>query len=347
MPPSHVQELNPNELWLIATDEAGYGPVLGPLVVAATVWRAPATLVNDDWYPLLRDSITSLRPEPDDPRLWIADSKAVYQSGDTLCHLWRAADSALEAELDGAIGPGRNCLPSLWRHFDRRYGADAGRLPWVRGFDPSATRSTFKSNSTPGVVRAPSPPIREIPRSQVPQLLAPQLHAARATVVWPPRINQLVRRHGNKATLLSHLTLRLVNDILMSLPAGPVEVWCDKHGGRARYGSIVQHFFPGPLVSVIEEGRARSEYLAAGPRGPLRLRFLAGSERLVPTAYASLIAKLLRELSMAAWNSFWRAREPSLRPTAGYYVDGMRFLEEVAATAARERIPPDWLRRSV
>jgi hypothetical protein len=54
-------------------------------------------------------------------------------------------------------------------------------------------------------------------------------------------------------------------------------------------------------------------------------------ERYLPTALASMTAKYLRELSMRAFNEFWCARVPGLRPTAGYPTDAPRFKREIDA----------------
>ena len=48
-----------------------------------------------------------------------------------------------------------------------------------------------------------------------------------------------------------------------------------------------------------------------------------------------MTAKYLRELSMRAFNEFWSAHVPNLRPTAGYPNDAQRFRKEIAA-AQRE-----------
>jgi hypothetical protein len=61
-------------------------------------------------------------------------------------------------------------------------------------------------------------------------------------------------------------------------------------------------------------------------------------ERFMPTALASMTAKYLRELSMQAFNEFWRAFVPELKPTAGYYRDAWRFKKEIAAKQQELRI---------
>jgi len=50
----------------------------------------------------------------------------------------------------------------------------------------------------------------------------------------------------------------------------------------------------------------------------------------LPTALASMTAKYFRELAMRAFNHFWAAAVPNLRPTAGYPVDARRFKADIA-----------------
>ena len=57
-------------------------------------------------------------------------------------------------------------------------------------------------------------------------------------------------------------------------------------------------------------------------------------ESFLPTALASMTAKYLRELSMRAFNEFWCARVPGLRPTAGYPTDAPRSNSEIAPCSA-------------
>ena len=45
--------------YLIGTDEAGYGPNLGPLVISATVWEAPDGVGGEDLFGRLGHVIAS------------------------------------------------------------------------------------------------------------------------------------------------------------------------------------------------------------------------------------------------------------------------------------------------
>ena len=65
----------------IGTDEAGYGPNLGPLVVTGTLWKTKAC--DDDLYQLLAPCVADQLPgrnNPDMQSIAIADSKVVYRS---------------------------------------------------------------------------------------------------------------------------------------------------------------------------------------------------------------------------------------------------------------------------
>ena len=59
---------------VIGTDEAGYGPNLGPLTVAASAWEVAAGL--DAAEHTLAAAVTDAVPD----QLW-GDSKTIYRSG--------------------------------------------------------------------------------------------------------------------------------------------------------------------------------------------------------------------------------------------------------------------------
>jgi len=73
--------------YLIGTDEAGYGPNLGPLVISATSWRVPESCWNVDLYESLSDVITGERGRLHADKLWVADSKQLYKPSGGLATL--------------------------------------------------------------------------------------------------------------------------------------------------------------------------------------------------------------------------------------------------------------------
>ena len=149
--------------------------------------------------------------------------------------------------------------------------------------------------------------------------------------VFPGRFNELTEEYGNKAEALSRTTLSLVADVLASLPPGETQIVCDKHGGRNRYGPLLQGLYPDVLIEVGRESREVSTYRWGAKPARCEIHFMAGGESALPTALASMVSKYLRELSMHAFNGYWRRHLPELRPTAGYPGDARRFKSEIAA----------------
>ena len=110
----------------------------------------------------------------------------------------------------------------------------------------------------------------------------------------------------------------------------PCHLTLDKHGGRNRYGAILQHHFPDSWIETIDEGRSASRYRWTHGDAPIEATFRVGGEELLPAALASMTAKYHREVAMRAFNAFWTARLPDLRPTAGYPGDAHRFRADIA-----------------
>ena len=111
--------------YLIGTDEAGYGPNLGPLVIAATVWRVPCDPQYCDLYELL-EPIVGRSTSRAAPNSWtIADSKLLYKPGLPM--------TALERNLLAAIAhcqtPAANCR-DLWNSLDPQACLQFEDLPW-------------------------------------------------------------------------------------------------------------------------------------------------------------------------------------------------------------------------
>ena len=102
---------------LIGTDEAGYGPNLGPLVVTATLWEVPDPCGECDLWELLACAISQTGPQQG--RLHVADSKQVYQPARGLAELERSV-LALLAQLGDVPATLRELRQSLtsWRLAD-------------------------------------------------------------------------------------------------------------------------------------------------------------------------------------------------------------------------------------
>jgi len=305
---------------VIGTDEAGYGPNLGPLVVAATAWRVAAepAAVEEAFA-------AALGPLP---RLW-GDSKQIYRGGAGFAPLERGvlvAASLAEADGGGDV--------EGWTSLVSRLGAVTGPKPPEAAF--------LEGLSLPRHRHEPTCP--ELAAELAPRLAAAGLglEAIRCRLVQPAEFNAVLDTGLNKSDLLSSVTLELAAELARRAAGEPLLVWCDRHGGRRRYAAQVARAFGLPLVQPLEETATRSAYWL-NPAG--RIEFCVGGEARLPVAVASMTAKYIRELAMLAFNAHWSGRQPDLAPTAGYPVDAARWRQEAAAAVARAGVAWDSLWR--
>lgn len=319
--------------YLIGTDEAGYGPNLGPLIVAASVWEVPPKTQADSLYERLEKVVSVALPADGDSRLPMADSKVLYKAGSGLEVLERSVLCALA--VSGS--PARKWR-ELWSSVVYR-GEICDRfnsLPWHAGFDLDLPVDSALEGLTASLQRLEE----GLAAANV------RLLGLSSTAVFPQEFNALVAQTDSKGEALSLTTLRLVERAMNLLPErGTVQVTCDKHGGRDRYAALLQHVFPDSLLSVRREGRDESIYCITHQGRPVEIHFLAKGERLLPTALASMLAKYLRELAMRPFNEFWQRHIPGLRATAGYPEDAIRFRGEIAATQKQLDIADELLWR--
>ncbi len=301
--------------YLLGTDEAGYGPNLGPLIISATVWRIPDDALGRDLYDVLLD-VVSRKPQQGDGhrRLVIADSKAVYKPRGSLSGLEYGVLTAL-----AMTGRRPESWQAVWDALDPECREDRDPLPWYRDYDREVPIDADKGQLQTWTQRLKD----GLGRTGI------ELVSMRSTAVFPGRFNRRVDECGNKSTLLSTATLELLRREMARLPNEPIVVVCDKHGGRNKYGPLLQQAFPDYLVEIRRETREESLYCWGPSQRRVEIRFRVGGERFLPAALASMASKYLRELAMRALNQYWCSRVKGLAPTAGYPVDAKRFKAQI------------------
>ncbi|MBI4881204.1 MAG: hypothetical protein HY812_16335 [Planctomycetes bacterium] len=309
-------------------DEAGYGPVLGPLVAALAAFQTPGAAALDLWK-ALRGAVRKQARGADADLLPVVDSKKLYRGGagfaalETVALAFSCCASGLDAPRDGAEFLARHALPGA---------PPLGRYPWYsRGMvalalplkaDPEAVRGAAARLAR----EAAAAGIRPVRLAVFPLLEA--------------EFNEAAARHDSKAGALFDLNAELILD-LRRAAAAPLRVLCDRHGGRRRYADLIARAFPLAGVRVLHEENRRSAYEFGCDAERCELIFQVGGERHgLEVALASILAKYTRELFMELLNRFFQARVAGIRPTAGYYTDGRRFLldlEQAGALTAAER----------
>jgi ribonuclease HII len=313
--------------YIIGTDEAGYGPNLGPLLVSATVWEAPDGIGGEELFDQLEGIVARSLPKKrsDSDNLPVfADSKVLYSPGKGMHHLERGLRAAWTL-LD--------CKVATWREVWEKLAPGSieaiDACPFYRDFD----KTLVESSETGAEWR------EKFADSGV------KLLAIRSRAVFPAEFNRLMDEHDSKGAALSHLTLGLIAELMEPLENGPISVLCDKHGGRDRYAALLNEHFPDNFIEVGDEGRQASRYRFGPSQRRVEFQFRAKAESCLPAALASMASKYLRELAMEAFNAFWSARVPNLAPTAGYPQDARRFRLDIAEKQRELKIHDDVLWR--
>lgn len=312
--------------YLIGIDEAGYGPNLGPLVIAASLWRVPGTPRRiGDLYDSLSDVVCRSATRSDDegecpaPRLPIADSKELYSPQVGLETLETSVLSMLRC-----CGIRAADCQALWNSVAPTTASDIDAVPWHAEFNPKLP------------LAAPRKAVNEWSARVKSGLRAARIRlvSLRALVIFPARFNQLVDEHGGKGAALSRQSVSLLSSMLEGCGRGPTLAYGDKHGGRNFYSRFLQEAFPDHLVEIYGEGSEESIYRFGPSERRVEVRFRVRGEEMLPVALASMTAKYLREVSMRAFNEFWMGKVPELKATAGYPGDSRRFKREIEPAQA-------------
>ncbi len=290
-------------------DEAGYGPNLGPLVMTAVVAEGPDDGPGPDLWGDLAASVA--RAGAPGGRLWVDDSKRIYGGGKGLDRL----DAATLASLAAAGRP----IPATFGGLLEALGAgtlgDAELAPWLDGLDPKYPPLLGRSLAERTLARRPLDGARW------------RIVDIRSVVVGPARFNAGLEATGSKALVHFGAFAALLGHLRATTPEGQrLALRSDKHGGRHFYAGLLARAFPGATIARGPEGPDLSRYDLddSGFRLSLDLVPRADADDGL-VALASVASKAVREHWMAAFNAFWRARRPGLRPTAGYPGDAARF----------------------
>ncbi len=322
---------------LISTDEAGYGPKLGPLVIAASAWQIPAdscskssldppddeTLV--DLFAPLREAVSC-----GVDRVVVDDSKAIFKPSKGIDSLHAVVSAA--AHWSGAL--------------DDRF------LDWLSTIAQQDLASIQQSRwltqlpDTPFLSRHETEPLRtQWARTGL------QLCDIRSRIITAKAFNAHCCQGANKADLLSEATIGLVGQLIHSVGSdrSRIAVFCDRHGGRRYYAGVLQHTFPDSQLHVVAESKQQSRYRLIGDGRTIDIAFTVKGDSFTPVALSSMIAKYLRERMMESLNAYFAKlhRGPTpLKSTAGYPVDADRFLKDIGPIIEAECIIPSDLIRS-
>ncbi len=324
----------PGVLVYAGIDEAGYGPMLGPLCVGCT------TFVLDE-YDLSQGA----------PNLWQILNRAVCRSPRDRRHRIAIEDSKkLKGSNSAAAHPLRwleRGVLSLLRTQGVTVANDDELFDRLKLPPPEAP---WYNSSTPLPV-AVNPEELQIAASRLARVMnnvGVRCESMRCEVIAAREFNRQVAAMHNKASVNLCCAMRLVDEVWRRHKDVHPRVIVDRQGGRTQYLRILQLSFDGAQVRIVTEDPAQSRYHLARDGSELTVSFVQGSEsKHLPAALASMIAKYVRELLMGRLNRFFQQEVPQLRATAGYVKDARRYLVEIEPVIQRMGLDRSELVRSV
>lgn len=295
-------------------DEAGYGPMLGPLCVASVTMRIEHWVLGDpapDLWALLKEAVCNSKREAKH-RIAVGDSKDLKLANSSkikhpLYHLERAVLAFLSAR-DGSV-------PDTDESLRDALSAQLDDRAWYAG-EPIALPLGIDA----GMLGIETNTLRSAMHKQGIELLD-----MRVRVVGVNEFNALYTRHNTKAAATGTALREHIEQARTLLrDQDHARIVCDRQSGRTKYARMLSHLFDD--VSIEEESSRASRYTCDGQTGVLLTP--GADSAYFPVALASMAAKLVRELAMMRFNAYWGDRIPELKPTAGYVQDARRWLSD-------------------
>jgi ribonuclease HII len=298
---------------LVGIDEAGFGPILGPLVVSSSVFRLPRNLVWADLWGILHRSISEKRTGLSG-RLMIADSKKAFSRSIGIRHLRRTVLAVLKhlgseprraGELLSALCP--DCLEHL------------AEYPWYKQVDD------YQLGGESADIAIAASMLRADLASQHIELVG-----FKSRCLEVAYYNRMVAAVKNKAKVLFTAVAELMQAAIEEFAGEDLEIVIDRQGGRSHYRRELQLMFGGTGLRIVREGRQMSSYeMRTGDRR-VRVHFVVGADsRYLPVSLASMASKYVREVLVDNINRYFIGFNTTVRPTAGYWKDGLRFIEDI------------------
>ncbi|MBN2314927.1 MAG: hypothetical protein JXM79_13430 [Sedimentisphaerales bacterium] len=298
---------------LVGIDEAGYGPLLGPLVVSSSTFSLPYHLLKSDLWDILKKSLSQTRQRLAG-RLLVTDSKKAFSRSHGIQHLQRTVlaflkclgqEPATSAELMGIL-----CPNDLERLNDYPWYENTGNRPLsVHITDRDIASSVLAENLAANNMK----------------LL--DINSCCLDVAY---YNQMVSAIKNKANVLFSITSRLIKRAYDHFSDDDLHIIIDRQGGRIRYRMQLQQLFGDLELRILHESAKNSSYELHANHRRMRVHFVVGADgRFLPVSLASMVSKYLRELQISHINRYFLGFNDDLKPTAGYWKDGLRFIEDI------------------
>jgi ribonuclease HII len=325
-------------------DEAGLGPMLGPLTIGYSAFRVPRSRC-ELWHALGGACTRDI--DDDQASLVVADSKLVFTRNVRGARRLERTVLAFLAQRAAPTSRPRDAR-ELIETLDERLEDSASpsavlRETWACRLDhpvPSSADGT------------------EI--DGVSSRLGATLCGAGVAVlacgvrsIPPSELNTSFTSTDNKSITHWEACRPVLRRLWSAHAHEGLALVVDRHGGRMRYAHLLAGAFDGCAVRIVSETRHVSTYFvvearaldaldAGAPIGETRRMLVTFAEHAdgdsFAVALASCFAKYARERCMDAFNAYFGGLQPGLKPTAGYLNDARRWLSDARHAIVRSGI---------
>lgn len=295
--------------WVVGMDEAGYGPNLGPFVMAGVLakWKG-----KGDWVEAFT-ALSRTAKKKQSLKPLVDDSKKAY------------AKEGLEG-LEKTVASFFNTKETLgdWLKEKSVFGiSDLSQEAW---FKPD--EQTFLST-----IDAPT-----LHSTNSLNFLEGGFDSFDCRFFILPSLpfNEVVEKEDNKGAVLSKGMINIFSHFTSNFSQNDsINGFVDKHGGKNNYSATLQNILNKGLILAGQEGLSESNYKSFGADQNWNFKILPKADVKYPmVGLASMLAKWMRERLMKQFNSYWAEQVPGIEPTAGYPGDAPRFYALIKDKAA-------------
>jgi len=302
----------------VGIDEAGFGPILGPLVVSSVSFSLPDNLLNADLWRVLNKSVSD-RKKHLAGRILIADSKKAYSRSSGIRSLQKTVLAVLKCcNFHTKARPPRT-LNELLAVLAPDSLERIEHYPWYENTD------SYKINTDGSDIEIASTVLERNLADNGMQVLA--LQSCCLDVAY---YNKMVSAVRNKSSVLFTATSKLIKNAWDNFGNDRLHIFVDRQGGRVRYRRALLKMFPQMDLKIVKESSRSSSYELSSDGKKMHLHFVVDAdETFLPVSLASMTSKYLRELFIDNINLYFTGFGVDLEPTAGYWKDGLRFIRDI------------------
>lgn len=329
-------------------DEAGYGPMYGPMVVACWVLKVPA-LPHDAPPPQLWQRLSKAvcrRLQGRKGRIAVNDSKKLTTKAAGIKHLETGvlAFAGLNGFEPGDVSAWLDGVGEARHQAGAAHPLEA--LPWYAP-TPAAPWQPLPHANTPDELA-----IARAMLASTCGRIGVESGGCKARVFYEDEINARLNVTHSKAAISFMAVAGHLVDLFEAFGHEHPHVSVDRQSGRTRYREPLAQAFADPSgaggvsVDILGETEAYSAYrIHAGERSMAVTFQTQAEEQHMPTALASMAAKYTRELLMQRLNAYFAKVAPGVARTAGYGTDANRWRDDILPHLRQAGIDHARLRR--